>query len=134
MRPITMLELKTEPLFTLTLQVEAPLQMLGKTPYGERRIAKVLGGEFAGPKLKGTALPGGGDWLLLRNDGVLQLDVRLILKTDDDALIYMTYRGLRYGPAAVMERLNRGDKVDPSEYYFRITPAFEISAPSATPG
>ena len=31
----------------------------------------------------------------------------------------MTYRGMRHGPAAVMERLNRGDTVDPSEYYFR---------------
>ena len=42
-----------------------------RTPIGERRIAKVTGGSFAGPELKGTILPGGGDWLLLRADGAL---------------------------------------------------------------
>ena len=123
-----MAEIRTEHLFKITLSVEAPLQMLGATPYGDRRIAKVLGGQFEGPKLAGSVPPGGGDWLLLRNDGVLQLDVRLTMETDDGALIYMTYRGLRHGPADVMERLNRGDQVDPSEYYFRITPTFETGA------
>ena len=115
-------------LFNMPVEVEMPLQMVGATPIGERRIAKVTGGSFAGPELKGTILPGGGDWLLLRADGVLQLDVRVTLKTDDDALIYMTYRGFRHGPAAVMERLNKGEAVDASEYYFRIAPFFETGA------
>ena len=70
----------------------------------------------------------GGDWLLLRSDGVLQLDVRLTLATDDGALIYMTYRGLRHGPADVIERLNAGEDVDPAAYYFRIAPLFETGA------
>jgi hypothetical protein len=59
----------------------------------------------------------------------LQLDVRLTLKTEDGALIGMTYRGFRHGPPAVIERLNRGETVDPSGYYFRIAPLFETSAP-----
>lgn len=123
-----MAEIRTEYLFTIKIDVEIPLQMLGKTPYGERRIAKILGGSFAGDRLKGTVLPGGGDWLLHRADDVTQLDVRLTLQTDDAALIYMTYRGMRHGPAAVIDRLNRGEAVDPSEYYFRIAPLFETSA------
>ena len=69
-----------------------------------------------------------GDWLLLRTDGVLMLDVRLTLRTDDDALIYMSYRGMRHGPAWVLDRLNKGEKVDPSEYYFRTAPLFETSS------
>ncbi|MEE8172091.1 MAG: DUF3237 domain-containing protein [Alphaproteobacteria bacterium] len=120
--------IKTKHLFTMPVEVEMPLQMIGRTPIGERRIAKVTGGSFAGPELKGTILPGGGDWLLLRADGALQLDVRVTLKTDDDALIYMTYRGIRHGPTEVMERLNKGEQVDPSEYYFRIAPFFETAA------
>jgi hypothetical protein len=112
----------------MPIQVEAPLQMLGQTPFGERRIAKVTGGSFTGPELNGTVLPGGGDWLLLRADGALQLDVRVTLQTDDGALIYMTYRGLRHGPAEVMERLNKGEEVDPGDYYFRIAPFFETGA------
>ena len=58
------------------------------------------------------------------------MDVRVTLKTDDDALIYMTYRGFRHGPAEVMERLNAGEEVDPSEYYFSIAPFFETGADS----
>jgi hypothetical protein len=53
----------------------------------------------------------------------------LTLETDDQQLIYMTYRGLRHGPAAVMAQLGRGEAVDPASYYFRTTPVFETSAP-----
>ncbi len=122
-----MAEIRTEHLFTITITVD-PLQMLGATPFGERRIAKITGGSFEGARLKGAILAGGGDWLLLRNDGVLQLDVRMTLETDDGALIYMTYRGLRHGPSEVIDRLNRGEAVDPSEYYFRTAPFFETGA------
>lgn len=123
-----MSHIQTEHLFDISLAVEAPLQLLGHTPYGDRRIAKVMGGHFEGPNLKGTVRSGGGDWLLFRNDGVTELDVRLVLETDDGALIYMTYGGLRHGPEDVMARLNAGEKVDPADYYFRITPRFETSA------
>ena len=122
-----MAEIKTEFLFTITLAVPPPLD-LGATPYGSRRIASVSGGSFEGPRLKGRVLPGGGDWLLLRRDGILQLDVRLTLETDDGQYIYMTYKGFRHGPEDVIERLNRGEPVDPSLYYFRATPYFETSS------
>lgn len=120
--------IRTKPLFTMPIQVESPLQMIGRTPFGERRIAKVTGGSFAGPELNGTVLPGGGDWLLMRGDGALQLDVRMTLQTDDDSLIYMTYRGIRHGPAEIMAALNKGEEVDPADYYFRIAPFFETGA------
>ena len=120
--------IETKHLFTMPVEVEMPLQMVGATPIGDRRIAKVTGGSFAGPEMAGTILPGGGDGLLLRADGTLQLDGRVTLRTDDDALIYMTYRGFRHGPPEVMERLNKGEEVDPSEYYFRIAPFFETGA------
>jgi hypothetical protein len=120
-------EIKTEFLFKITLEVPSIVN-LGETPYGGRRIAQIAAGVFEGPKLKGRTLPGGGDWLLLRRDGVLQLDVRLILETDDKQLIYMTYKGFRHGPKDVIDRLNRGESVDPSLYYFRSTPYFETSS------
>ena len=118
-------EITTEKLFTLKLDVATPLTLVGDTPNGNRRIARINGGEFTGENLQGTVHSGGGDWLLMRPDGVLTLDVRVTLETSDGALIFMTYRGLRHGPDAVMERLNSGQEVDPSEYYFRITPSFE---------
>ena len=57
--------------------------------------------------------------------GSTTLDVRLVLKTGDGALVGMTYRGMRHGPAHVMKRLEQGEAVDPSSYYFRIIPMFE---------
>ena len=53
-----MAEIRTQLLFTITLKV-GKIQTLGKTPFGERRIAVVDGGSFEGPKLKSTVLPGG---------------------------------------------------------------------------
>jgi hypothetical protein len=122
-----MAEIRTAHLFTLVLQV-GEVQPLGRTPFGERRVAIVDGGRFDGARLKGTVLKGGTDWIIGRPDGVLQLDVRLTLKTEDGEIVAMTYRGHRHGPAAVIERLNRGERVDPAEYYFRTAPWFETAS------
>ena len=117
--------IETEFLFEIPANLAA-IRDLGATPLGNRRIAEVSGGSFEGPKLRGRILPAaGGDWLVIRNDGVLQLDVRITLETDDGALIYMTYRGVRHGPDDVISRLNAGEDVDPSEFYFRTAPFFE---------
>lgn len=122
--------IQTRPLFELTLDVPT-ITDLGETPAGQRRIAVVRGGRFEGERLRGGVEPApGGDWLLMRRDGVLVLDVRILLRTDDDALIYMAYRGLRHGPAEVMAQLARGEAVDPARYYFRIAPVFETAAPA----
>jgi len=121
--------LRSSRLFTLSLNVDPGVSDVGETPYGRRRIASVTGGTFEGAEIKGTVLPTpAGDWLLQRRDGVLMLDVRLTLKTHDDHLIYMSYRGMRHGPAWVIEQLNKGEKVDPSQYYFRTTPWFETAS------
>ncbi len=114
-------------LFTLSLRVDRPLD-IGLTPTGSRRIVGVLGGRFHGERLSGIVLPGGHDWIILRPDGVIQQDVRICLQTEDGAVILMTYRGLRHGPGDVMQRLDRGEPVDPSAYYFRTAPAFETAS------
>ena len=56
---------------------------------------------------------------------MLAIDCRAALETHDGALIYMRYGGFRHGRLEVMEALARGESVDPSEYYFRISPSFE---------
>ena len=113
------------------IQLTVPHIMdLGQTPHGGRKIATVTGGAFQGDRLRGTVHPSvAGDWLLMRGDGVLTLDVRLNLETDDGALIHMRYQGMRHGPADIMAKVNAGEPVDPSSYYFRVTPTFETAAP-----
>jgi hypothetical protein len=113
----------------MTLDVDvAPPQKIGATPHGIRATAPISSGTFEGPRLRGKVLPGGGDWTLLRADGVLELDLRLTLETDDGALIHMASFGLRHGPPEVIAALGRGETVDPSRYYFRTAPRFETSA------
>jgi hypothetical protein len=120
-------EIKTRHIFTITLQAGAQ-QSLGTCPTGERRPVPVLGGRFEGERLRGTVLEGGSDWITVRSDGVWVLDVRLVLQTEDGARIGMTYRGLRHGPADIMEKVGRGETVDPNSYYFRSSVVFETSA------
>lgn len=112
----------TRPLMTLEVVVAAPHRA------GARTIAPVTGGTFEGERLRGKVL-GGADWLLLRSDGVLELDLRLALETDDGAVIAMSSFGLRHGPADVIAAIGRGERVDPASYYFRTTPRFETAAP-----
>jgi len=121
----------SRPLMTLQVFV-APPQKLGAVPHGTRVIAPITSGTFEGPRLRGRVLPGGGDWTLLRPDGVLELDLRITLEADDGALIYMSSFGLRHGPPEVLAALANGESVDPSKYYFRTTPRFETSAPQYT--
>jgi len=122
-----MQELRLQHLCTLDIAV-GRMQPIGAGPQGERRIAEVTGGTFEGPRLSGRILPGGADWILVRPDGVTQLDVRVTLETKDGAHIYLSYRGLRHGPPEVMERLARGEEVPASAYYFRTVPIFETGA------
>ena len=64
----------------------------------------------------------------MRTDGCAALDVRLVLQTDDGALIGLTYRGLRHGPADVMAKVARGELVEPGSYYSRTTVMFETAS------
>ncbi len=109
----------------MTLQVAVgSAQKVGAVPCGTRVIAPIASGHFEGPRLRGRVLPGGSDWTLLRADGVLELDLRITLETDDGALISMASFGLRHGPPDVIAALARGEPVDPASYYFRTTPRF----------
>jgi hypothetical protein len=122
--------MNTRLLMTLQVGVAAP-QNIGAVPHGTRRTAPLTGGRFEGPRLRGIVLPGGSaDWLLQRADGVLELDFRATLQTEDGALISMKSVGLRHGPAEVIAAMSRGETVDPASYYFRTTPRFETSHPT----
>jgi len=105
-----------------------PVRDLGETPRGRRRVIGITGGSFSGPRLSGRVLPGGADWQLIRADGVACLDARYTLETADGALIYVNNKGYRHGPKEVVERLGRGEDVDPALSYMRATPWFETSA------
>ena len=126
--PDILREVRTKSLFVMRLDVH-PLQIIGQAPGTNRRVGVVPRGTFDGERLSGEVLDGGSDWQSVRSDSSTVLDVRLVLKTSDDALIGMTYRGIRQGAPDVIARLEKGEAVDPAEYYFRIAPLFETAAP-----
>ncbi|MEV3856109.1 DUF3237 domain-containing protein [Streptomyces sp. NPDC050095] len=100
--------IRTAQLFDMAVDLNPRLDH-GPGPLGRRTFFGSAGGSFHGPELHGEVLPGGGDWALFRPDGTMTLDVRLTLRTHDDALIHMTYGGRRVA----------------SRDYFRTTPVFE---------
>ena len=107
--------MRTRPLFTLRLST-APTQDVGPTPHGTRFTFPITGGTFEGDRLRGKVLPGGDDWAIERSDGVIELDLRVTLETDDGALVHMTFEGIR-------------DDGAPVAPYFRTLPRFETAAP-----
>jgi hypothetical protein len=103
--------LKSEFLLDMILETGG----LGSGPVGSRNIVAVTGGTFEGPKLKGTVLGPGGDWLTTVNPTLRTLDVRTIFLTDDNQRIYVTYRGVIHTPQG-------------GERYWRTSPVFETSS------
>jgi len=127
--PAELSTLRYQPLFIFQIEVKPP-SIVGATPGHDRRIGEIAGGRFEGERLKGKILSGGSDWQSLRADGATTLNVRLVMETHDGALIAMTYLGVRHGPKEVLDRIARGESVNPSEYYMRATPYYETASPN----
>jgi hypothetical protein len=114
--------------FELHATVGAPVE-IGQVPRGRRRIVSIVGGTFEGPGIKGKVVPGGADWQIIRADGFSELDTRYTLETDKGRIIYVQNAGMRHAAPAVMEKLLKGEAVDPKLVYFRTVPTFETAAP-----
>jgi hypothetical protein len=108
----------------LTVLVGQPIE-IGETASGVRRVVPILGGEVSGPRIQGRILPAAADYQLIRADGVAELHARYVIETASGSRIYIENSGLRHGPAEAMERLRRGEAVDPGLIYFRTTAKFE---------
>lgn len=123
-------DIETTHLFDIVVNLNPRLDF-GAGPLGQRVLFGSAGGVFEGPKLRGDVLAGGGDWALFRPDGAMSLDVRLTLRTDDGALVHMTYGGRWIMPqelkAHVADPVKRA-ALNPGSYYFRTNPLFETGS------
>ena len=113
----------------LSVQVATP-QEVGSTLHGLRRLIPILGGEVQGQGWTARVLPGGADFQLILNPRMAELDARYTIETDGGDLIFVQNRAVRTAAPEVMQRLIRGEPVDPSEVYFRCSPSFETASPS----
>lgn len=122
-------DVKTEFLFDMKAEFDRQsIINVGATPHGNRRIIYITAGSLEGPRIKAKVLPGGGDWIVTRPDGVSVLDVRAVARTDDAGIIYTYYQGYLIIQPEVLRRIYKEGNVDPSEYYFRATPVFETAS------
>lgn len=124
--PLKRLALESQHLFDMVVYLEQPIAV-GDIPKGNRQVLMGKGGEFQGDRLHGKILPHGADWYLTRPDGVGELNVRVLLQTDDGEIIYMQSQGfLRYA-REVAKRVLSGS-ANPEEYYLREGTAFETAS------
>ena len=93
-----------------------------------RRVISITGGNVLGPKIHGKVLPGGADFQFIRPNGVAELQARYVIQTPSGDLIYVENNAMRHGSPEAMERLKRGQPVDPSEIYFRGVVRFETAS------
>ena len=120
-------ELRSAPLFLMELQVGYDrARPLGATAPGWRGVYPVDGGTVTGERVTGTVDPGGADWVTQRSDGLMLIDVRLTLTTDDGAAIGMTYTGLARGRTPELTaRFRQREVLAYDDFYLRTTPRFE---------
>ena len=107
--------------------VNPNLSVLGSVGgMGDRKMLEILGGDFEGPKLRGKILPGGGDWPMLRPDGVGLVNARYTFETDDGVYINIINTGYRHAPPETLKVLDaKKDVADPDAYYLRTYTQFE---------
>lgn len=101
---------------------------IGPASWGTRLIFPVVRGTVEGPNIKGVAKPFGADWAILRGDNCIELDVRLVLETDDGALIHVEYRGVIDMTREQVEKLLAGQAVEKMKIH--TAPRFETSHPN----
>jgi hypothetical protein len=119
-----MTDIATEFLFSMTAVMGEPV-LIGATPYGQVAFHHAVSGRVEGPRIRGDILPVGGDRALLRADGAVEINVQVLIKTDDGQTIYMNYRGLIVGP---LPDVSGQEELDPKARYWRIAPMFETAA------
>ena len=117
-------ELHTKYVFTITAEI-AGVTTAGETGHGVRRIIPITGGEVKGETVNGKVLPFGADFQIIRPNELIDLEAKYAFETDDGAIVYVENKGMRFGPVELLQKLKRGEPVDPKLIYFRTVPKFE---------
>jgi hypothetical protein len=116
--------LKTKYVFTITAEI-ADVTSAGDIGSGVRRIIPIIGGEVKGDGINGKVLPFGADFQIIRPNELIELEAKYAFETDDGAVVYVENKGMRFGPVELLQKLKRGEPVDPILIYFRTVPRFE---------
>ncbi|TAJ21740.1 MAG: DUF3237 domain-containing protein [Dehalococcoidia bacterium] len=115
-----MADLATTLLFELTVDfgTQDMRMQVGNGGRGKRTVAPAASGTFEGPHLRGEVVPPWPDYITERGDGVIEHEIRAVLRTHDGALIYMDYEGIGH-------RQPLGPLRESESFYFRTLIRFE---------
>jgi Protein of unknown function (DUF3237) len=119
--------LQTNYVFTITARI-GEVTTAGDIGSGVRRIIPIVGGEVRGPDVNGNVLAFGADFQIIRPNELIELEAKYAFETDDGATVYVENRGIRFGPVELLQKLKRGEPVDPKLIYFRTVPKFETGS------
>ncbi|WP_027582094.1 DUF3237 domain-containing protein [Bradyrhizobium sp. Ai1a-2] len=119
--------IETRYVFTITARI-GEVTSAGDIGTGVRRIIPIIGGEVRGEGVNGKVLPFGADFQIIRPNELIELEAKYAFETDDGAVVYVENRGIRFGPVELLQKLKRGEPVDPKLIYFRTAPKFETGA------
>src|SRR5688572_7412539 len=72
----------------------APAIVLGETGVGHRQYIPITGGIIAGPRFKGTVVPGGWDYQLRAGGGCNSLTADYFWRAEDGTVIHILNEGL----------------------------------------
>ncbi|SDN98936.1 Protein of unknown function [Klenkia soli] len=121
---------RPEPRLTFAFEAKveiAPSLRIGRGEHEEVWFTPITGGTVEGPRLTGRVLPYGGDWSTTRA-GETTLDARYLLEASDGAVIDILNVGFWRADPEVDARVEAGEDVDESEYYYRTSPRFQTDA------
>jgi hypothetical protein len=118
--------LATRYVFTVTAHIGS-VTSAGDVGHGVRRIIPITGGDVRGD-ITGKVCALGADFQIIRPNELIELEAKYAFETDDGAVVYVENKGLRFGPVELLQRLKRGEPVDPKLIYFRTVPKFETGS------
>jgi hypothetical protein len=119
--------LQTRYVFTITAHIGS-VTSAGDIGTGVRRIIPIIGGEVKGKDVNGKVCAFGADFQIIRPNELIELEAKYAFETDDGAVVYVENKGIRFGPVELLQKLKRGEPVDPKLIYFRTVPKFETGA------
>ena len=118
--------LQTKYVFTITAHIGG-VTSAGDIGTGVRRIIPIIGGEVRGA-INGKVCAFGADFQIIRPNELIELEAKYAFETDDGAVVYVENKGIRFGPVELLQKLKRGEAVDPELIYFRTVPKFETGS------
>ncbi len=114
--------------FTITTVRIGEVTSAGEIGHGVRRIIPILGGEVRGEGVNGKIRALAPIFWIIRPNELIELEAKTTFETDDGAVVYVENTGIRFGPVDLLQKLKRGEPVDPKLIYFRTVPRFETGA------